>query len=659
VVSSWGVKLYMASAFVVPIYGKFHNQFWKFHWWKMALFPTPSPDANVVSYRVFFRAPASTAPVETAQTCSSLDGEADGVFAESRRAAYAAFIADKVGDFIWHKHAIHLRVARTPSVGSPSVLRTHCLEGETSVGDAIDDEWVVTWLLFQLTTQFPDDDALVQVRDTDGEFLLIECADVLPEWVTPENSANRVFVRRGDVHLVSDAIVPESEDDRCEELRVAVGANKKKKKKKKKQEINAARVFTQSVRAIYDDHVATCANPAMQRILQRKLREAPRYMRSNRHRARCQLPLKAALVLRNRPAIIGAAVEAFYYREPRDATAVCNQMKTFPPVDINTRAVTMSRCQYAQLKQQHFFPPKSFLHLRGVEDIKPNDDPRTLSPDARAAEMGVKLACGLELLYAADECDQFGTPWRQIIDEAALSLSVKDEEEAEDEGEDDDAWLYVHPDTLEERLRSVATRTTTDGREKDLEEDNVVGGAEELQHIASMFTDFMGGVSGVDGVEPSEPVQLDMGAFMKLLNGGMNGASKGGLGGHDDEWDDPSDDDEDEGDEDEHGESSIDSDDELDHEVEDDEERIMREAMAEMDAELTGSTLDRTFTRVAEADGETKYRTDQAPLEDKPLDLDFNLLSNLLESMASQEGLAGPVSNILSELATSSPGKRV
>ena len=30
------------------------------------------------------------------------------------------------------------------------------------------------------------------IYDADGEFLLIEAADVLPAWVTPENATNRV-----------------------------------------------------------------------------------------------------------------------------------------------------------------------------------------------------------------------------------------------------------------------------------------------------------------------------------------------------------------------------------------------------------------------------------------------------------------------------------
>jgi len=33
---------------------------------------------------------------------------------------------------------------------------------------------------------------MFSVRDTDGEFLLIEAANDLPAWVSPENAENRV-----------------------------------------------------------------------------------------------------------------------------------------------------------------------------------------------------------------------------------------------------------------------------------------------------------------------------------------------------------------------------------------------------------------------------------------------------------------------------------
>ena len=41
-----------------------------------------------------------------------------------------------------------------------------------------------------------------RIRDTDGEFLLIEAANVLPSWVTPENSTNRLWLNNGNLHLI-------------------------------------------------------------------------------------------------------------------------------------------------------------------------------------------------------------------------------------------------------------------------------------------------------------------------------------------------------------------------------------------------------------------------------------------------------------------------
>ncbi len=42
----------------------------------------------------------------------------------------------------------------------------------------------------------------MQVWDNDGEFLLIEAAYALPRWLKPETAANRLWLRRGQLHLL-------------------------------------------------------------------------------------------------------------------------------------------------------------------------------------------------------------------------------------------------------------------------------------------------------------------------------------------------------------------------------------------------------------------------------------------------------------------------
>ena len=77
------------------------------------------------------------------------------------------------------------------------------LWGRVCVGESVDDEWFIVGLLLQLTAEQPD--ASVTVADEDGELLLIEAAHAIPRWLTPERATNRVFLRRGALHIVPRA----------------------------------------------------------------------------------------------------------------------------------------------------------------------------------------------------------------------------------------------------------------------------------------------------------------------------------------------------------------------------------------------------------------------------------------------------------------------
>ena len=64
-----------------------------------------------------------------------------------------------------------------------------CLWGVAQFGDNLEDEWLVTWLLCELTARVPGTAA--RAWDNDGEFLLIEAAYSLPRWLKPETATNR------------------------------------------------------------------------------------------------------------------------------------------------------------------------------------------------------------------------------------------------------------------------------------------------------------------------------------------------------------------------------------------------------------------------------------------------------------------------------------
>lgn len=64
------------------------------------------------------------------------------------------------------------------------------LRGLTNYGDSVEDEWLIVYLLRELSKQFQE--LWIKVVDTDGEFLLIEAANALPRWLNPEIANNRV-----------------------------------------------------------------------------------------------------------------------------------------------------------------------------------------------------------------------------------------------------------------------------------------------------------------------------------------------------------------------------------------------------------------------------------------------------------------------------------
>lgn len=64
------------------------------------------------------------------------------------------------------------------------------LSGRTNFGDSIEDEWVVVYLIRELTKKHKD--VWAKVVDDDGQFLLVEAAGALPAWLEPEVADNRV-----------------------------------------------------------------------------------------------------------------------------------------------------------------------------------------------------------------------------------------------------------------------------------------------------------------------------------------------------------------------------------------------------------------------------------------------------------------------------------
>ncbi|KAG0473473.1 hypothetical protein HPP92_015330 [Vanilla planifolia] len=113
------------------------------------------------------------------------------------------------------------------------------------------------------------------------------------------------------------------------------------------------------------------------------------------HRVVVRVPLPVAQVLKHEPCLISLAVEGFYNRD-LDSMKHASRMDKFlrlngtgGALEIVRISVQMTRIMYAQLVQQRFQAPRCYP-MPGREEG---------SVVYKEAELGMKIACGFEMMY--------------------------------------------------------------------------------------------------------------------------------------------------------------------------------------------------------------------------------------------------------------------
>ncbi|EMP34956.1 Protein SGT1 [Chelonia mydas] len=366
----------------------------------------------------------------------------------------------------------------------------------------------------------------------------------------------------------------------------------------------------------------------------------PEKVQASLHQAHCYLPAGIVVVLKHRPALVAAAVQAFYLRDPIDLQACC-PFKIFLPNKRVMTSVTFTKCLYAQLMQQKFVPDRRSGYTL----------PSPVHHQYKAHELGMKLgelegsAKYLDQLHKAENYFQQSvikpksavamTPGEEILtllQTLSFNLDELEKEAASLPPEDDDGWLEISPDDLDQILSEAS------GRNESIPPSN-----EE------------------DQKSPAEAcVTFDVDSFTNALDR-ILGADSEEL-------------DSDDLDEEEQFEF-LDSDEDLDSEAHGQEEKALpnkmmgslRSYMDEMDCELTRTNVGKSFVtprKVASSAKEPLSRDADCALEDDsdagdadltPVDVDLNLVTNLLESYSAQAGLAGPASNILQSMGVHLP----
>ncbi|CAM9522437.1 unnamed protein product [Phaeothamnion confervicola] len=318
------------------------------------------------------------------------------------------FVGKWTNDYLWHRERFSLSV-HVPANG---VAEPH-LRGLTVVGDSVDEEWFITFLVYEITKRFPS--IAASITDGDGEFLLIEAARELPPFLDPSNSANRVWVRRGRLHFVLPGTVIDQGPA-------------------SPREVSGGRLPLADGLAAVRQGADTEAASAVQAAIARRIDAYPGRIASSRHNVRCFLPPAVAAALRTRPALVAAAVRAYCASTPAEAAAAA-RMESLGGHSrggggVNSCAASSGGGTHAAggklgpaacVELRVAFTQHLFARLHHARPIHapitfpdgwgpPRSERLTAAERAKAAAVGTRLAMGMEIAYrrCRQRCEKHG-----------------------------------------------------------------------------------------------------------------------------------------------------------------------------------------------------------------------------------------------------------
>ena len=532
-------------------------------------------------------------------------------------------------EYIWQRDGFKLLLEREDG---RSFLR-----GRTNYGDSVEDEWLIVYILRELSKQFPR--IWIRVIDTDGQFLLIEAANAIPGWLNPEIADFRVWLNNGKL-----LIIP------LEKLGESVGEAKPK-----------SLTLNEALNIVENQTSKLLHIPAVEAEAFHRLQKYPKQIPDSLHHSLLIIPRNLAYVLHEDPAYISAAVEAFYIRDPialRPLQASNHTELFFPPIDMVATSVKFTKVGYAQIKSQQFAAPALWADSASAR-IEANSQDRIA--------MGMKITCGFEMLMH-DPQNQDRKDVREIvmlledIRSGQAVLPTNDEIKLWGTRADDEAWLDINFEEFEKVLGGIgkADVPKSNGGFGDK------GAHEDLRKMVQRFEDFLkDDAAGAEGAEFSDDmdkdddedgtisdqsydkgedadVSFDQDGFAKMMSETLGMAPTAGS---------PNATHKTENRQDESGSSSDEDYNEGVHQAMQDIERELREAgTLTSDAKAQTGDLDPQRKAIERESGRGQPKTvmeAEAISGEKETDIDFNLAKNLLESFKSQGGAPGPGGNLL------------
>jgi len=553
-------------------------------------------------------------------------------------------------EYIWQRDPIKLDLIREEN--------RWLLKGTTNYGDSVADEWLVVYLLRELSKEFRD--AWIRIYDTDGEFLLIEAANALPKWLNPEVAENRVWINN---HRL--LIVPLSKD-----------------------EVPGPLKQTEALSIIQETPARPQHYIKVEQEAFHRLKGYPSAISENQHHATLPLPRKVAHILHLNPSYIAPAVEAFYLRDPISLRLLQPDQSQSPllfsPDDFVDVSVRFTKVLYAQLLGQHWEPSGPLE--KALEQLCED------SSSTEKAEIGVKVTAGLEMLlrhkiYADKKAVREISLLLEDLDTGDDALPTDADIAVWPKREDDEGWLNIDFAEFERELAGK-------GGDKGFGDK---AAQENLKKMVERFSAFMGDEeAGIDGAGSMDPMDMDNDSDAgnrdwddpEISDSESN--HEGEKKGEDDEDEDEDEDEDDDGDQDEDAdaeyaeyekvyekymtlsaaEKALLTDDArslaLAEEAEREEDDEIKKLSEMMEAELFGhGALDlnpkdsqKKGQKPSKGKGKAKLEEVQEEVEsddEEALDENYNLAENMLKAFKGQGGMAGPAGNLMGMMGVQFP----
>ncbi|RVE41829.1 hypothetical protein evm_013513 [Chilo suppressalis] len=282
-------------------------------------------------------------------------------------------------DYIWHKDELKVYI---PILLESNETQVH-LKSTTCFGGNIEDEWFIVYLIFEISRMF--EDLIIQLTDNDGDFLLIEAANVLPSWANPESTENRIFIYKGHIHIIQPSLI----------------------------NLNTDFTIREALKLVIQLPEQTIASTDIEQVVWSRVGQYPQKIKQSFHNAVVNLPLDLATLLTLNPSFISAIVEC-YCNHDLFEVKYCQNVEYQDPIFVK---VKFTKCLYAMLLHS------KYIKINGCKEEK---DKKYI--------LGHKLICGFNMLMKRNIEDIFSTKefmrfLNNLSDNGYFRQNIKDSKE--------------------------------------------------------------------------------------------------------------------------------------------------------------------------------------------------------------------------------------